>query len=195
MLEEIIRELTRDNQEQKSSEGILAWAKWVETQRAQAAILSDITETCQFNKVKMAQKTKGCQDRMMLNTTTRWPCRYCGGIHVPQQCPVYGKMCANCGKMGHYKKVCRSRKDHVVHELEVEVMQESQDEQIETVSIDSVHLNKNWSVIIAYLDTFTGKNKVKIPYKIDMGSEANIIPLYIFKKLFSNITVEQLNNL
>ena len=31
-----------------------------------------------------------------------------------------------------------------------------------------------------------------MPYKIDMGSEGNIMPLYIFKKLFKNVTVEQL---
>ena len=83
------------------------------------------------------------------------------GRHVPDE-----------GKMGHYKKVCRSRKEHVVHEIDVEVVQESQDEQIEIVSIDSVHLNRNWSVIMAYLDTFAGKNKVEIPYKIDTGSGA-----------------------
>ena len=37
---------------------------------------------------------------------------------------------------------------------------------------------------MAHLDTFVGKNKVKIPYKIDTGSEGNIMPLYIFKKIF-----------
>ena len=159
MLEEIIRELTaRNNQEQTSSEGVLAWVKWVETQRALTAILNDITKTCQSDKVKMAQSAKGSQDRMMPNMTTRSPCRYCSGIHVPQQCPAYGKMCTGFGKRGHYKKVCRSRKDHVVHKIKVEVAQESQDEQIETVSINSVCLNQNCLVIMAYLDTIAGKN-------------------------------------
>ena len=37
-----------------------------------------------------------------------------------------------------------------------------------------------------------GENIIEIPYKIDMGSEGNIMPLYIFKKLFKNITEEQL---
>ena len=94
--------------------------------------------------------------------------------------------------MGHYKKVCRSRKEHMVHEIDVKVVQKSQDKQIEIVSIDSVCLNRNQSVITAYLDTFAGKNKVEIPYKIDMGSEGNIMLLYIFKKIFINTMVEQL---
>ena len=94
--------------------------------------------------------------------------------------------------MGHYKKVYRSRKERGVHEIDVNVVQESQDEQIEIVSIDSVCLNRNQSVIMAHLDTFTGKDKVEIPYKIDMGSKGNIMLLYIFKKIFKNTMVEQL---
>ena len=70
-----------------------------------------------------------------------------------------------------------------MHEVEVEMAQDSQDEEIETVSIDSVHLNKNWSVIMAHLETYAGKNNVEIPHKIDTGSESNIMLLYIFKKI------------
>ena len=59
MLDEIIKELTtKSNDEQTTSEGVLAWAKRVEVQWAQAAILSNITETCQFDKAKLNQKTK-----------------------------------------------------------------------------------------------------------------------------------------
>ena len=81
-----------------------------------------------------------------------------------------------------------------MHEVEVKMAQDSQDEEIETVSIDSVHLNKNWLVITVHLETHAGKNNVKMPYKIDMDSEGNIMPLYIFKKLFKNVTVEQLKH-
>ena len=37
-----------------------------------------------------------------------------------------------------------------------------------------------------------GKTTTDIPYKIDTGSEGNIMPLYIFKKLFENMPEEQL---
>ena len=123
-MDEVLRELTaRSNDEQMTSEGVLAWAKRVQMQRAQAAILNDITELCQFDKITMAQKSKSSQDRQVKNTTShRQPCRYCGGIHMPQQCPAYGKMCARCRKMGHYKKVCRSKRDRAVHELQVKMV-------------------------------------------------------------------------
>ena len=183
MLGEIIKELTiKSNYEQTTSKGVLVWVKRVKAWRAQAVILNNIMETHQFDKAKIASQSKNGQDRIMYETTNRKPCRYCSGIHTPQQCPVYGKTCARCEKTGHYKKVCRNRKECVVHEIDVKVAQESQDEQIEIVGIDFVHLNRNQSVIMAYLYAFAGKDKVKMPYKIDMGSEGNIMPLYIFKK-------------
>ena len=37
-----------------------------------------------------------------------------------------------------------------------------------------------------------GKNMVEISYKIDTGSEGNIMLLYIFKKPFKDMTDEQL---
>ena len=56
-----------------------------------------------------------------------------------------------------------------MHEVETEMVQESQEEEAETVSIDSVHLNKNWLVITAHLETHAGESIVEVPYKIDMG--------------------------
>ena len=123
MLGEIIKELTtKNNDEQTTSEGVLVWVKRVEAQRAQATILNNITEIHQFNKVKIAQQTKDGQDRLIRKTVNRKPCRYCSGIHVHQQCPVFGKMCARCRKTGHYKNVCRSRKEHVVHKIDIEAV-------------------------------------------------------------------------
>ena len=59
---------------------------------------------------------------------------------------------------------------------------------METVSIDLVHLNKNLLVLTAHLETHAGENTLGVPYKIHRGSEGNIMPLYIFKKLFKNVT-------
>ena len=143
-MDKVIRELTaKDNNEQTPSEDVLAWANRVEAQWAQAAILNDITESQKFDKIKMAQKTNGSWDReTTCPTYQKWLCRY-SGSHAPRECPAYGKMCTGCGKMGHFKRVCRSKRDHVVHEVEMEMVQELQEEGIETASVNSVYLNKN----------------------------------------------------
>ena len=63
-------------------------------------------------------------------------------------------------------------------------MPESIEEEIETVSINSIYLNRNRSLITAHLKTQVGKTATEIPYKIDTGSEGNIMPLHIYKTLF-----------
>ena len=194
MLDEVIRELTaKDKNEQTTSEDVLVWAKRIEAQWAQAAIQNDITESQKFNKVKMAQRPKTKWD---IETTQpvfyKWPCKYCGGSHAPRQCPAYGKTCAGCRKMGHFKKVCRSRRDQMVHEVEIEMAQEPQEEGIETVSINSIYLNQNQSLIKAHLERQVGKTTIEVPYKIDISSKGNLMLLYIFKNLFKNMPEEQL---
>ena len=63
--------------------------------------------------------------------------------------------------------------------------------EIETVSINSVHMNKNFSVLTVKLEMCTG-DKLTVPYKIDTGSDGNIMPWYIFKKLFPRVTEAEL---
>ena len=99
-------------------------------------------------------------------------------------------MCASCRKLGHFKKVCWSRKDHEVHEVKVDVSQE--EGKIEEVGINLVYLNNKQLLITAQLEMQVDENTIKIPYKIDTGSEDNLMPLYIFKKLCGDRSVEQL---
>ena len=145
MLDEIVRELmAKNNSEQTNSEDILLWARHIEAQRAQVAILIDITEVQKFDKVKLVQKPKGRQEaETTRHIYQRCPCKYCGGSHAPRQCPAYGKACTGCGKISHFQKVCMSKRNCAVHEVEIEVAPEPNEEDIETVSINSIYLNRN----------------------------------------------------
>ena len=42
-------------------------------------------------------------------------CGNCGRIHLPQQCPAFGKCCWNCNNQNHFAEVCRQCKH--VHAL------------------------------------------------------------------------------
>ena len=194
MLDEIIRELTsRTGNVQMTSKDVLAWAKNVEAQRVQASVLNDITETRAFNKVKNETEPKNTWGReVQVATHQRWPCRYCRGSHAPRQYPDYGKMCAACSKTGHFRKVCRSKRNCMVHEVEIDVEPESQGEDTEIVSINSLYVNRKLSSIMSKLEMQVGKTALEIPYKIDTGSEGNIMLLYIFLKLFASISGDQL---
>ena len=59
--------------------------------------------------------------------------------------------------------------------------QEYRKGEIEMVSINSVHINKNWSLLTVELEMCAGNNKIIVLYKIDTGSEGNKMPWQIFK--------------
>ena len=72
--------------------------------------------------------------------------------------------------------------------MEQEAIQENTVDDFEMVSINSVYFNKNCSVLIANLKTSLVANSMSIPYKIDTGSNGNIMPWHIFKKLLPGVT-------
>ena len=80
-----MRELTtKDNNEQTTSEDVLVWAKRIEVQWAQAAILNDITKSQKFDKFKMAQGPKTKQD---VETTHQCITNGHANIVVEVMCP------------------------------------------------------------------------------------------------------------
>ena len=79
MLEEIIKELTATkNNDHITSGGVLAWAKRVEAQRAQAAVLNTLTESRQFDKIKLSTRIKESGAKTLMHQSTQQqPCRNC----------------------------------------------------------------------------------------------------------------------
>ena len=112
-----------------------------------------------------------------------------------RQCLAYGKICVGCGKIGHFKKVCHSRRERAVNETEVETSQDSKGE-IETVKYWFSSFDQKLVIINGGVrSTCTCPNKIVIPYKIDTGSKGNIMLWHIFKKLFKNITEDELKKI
>ena len=60
------------------------------------------------------------------------------------------------------------------------------------VNINSGRFNFNHPAIIANLKTLSNNIVITVPYKDDMSSNGNIMPFYIYKKLFPKATQEQL---
>ena len=80
-----------------------------------------------------------------------------------------------------------------MNKVEQETANDSAEESsIDLGNIDLIHFNKNHMVIIAGLKTSVNQNSVKVPYKVDTGSDGTIVPLHIYKSVFPRITNEQL---
>ena len=127
------------------------------------------------------------QDRpeMTRNNDQSRASKYCGNMHQRGRCPAYGRMCNKCRKWNHFASVCQSKS---VSNTEQE--QSSSDERTEffvgTVQGDEKDVTMPWTMQILT----TGTN---VSYKLDTGSQVNIIPQKTHHALQKIKRVEILN--
>ena len=105
MLGEIIKELTVTKSNAHITSGnALAWAKRAVAQRTQGAVMNSITESKEFDKIKVSRSM--CKDSPKTPTPSNTPlwqvCRYCSSSHPPRQCQAYGKTCTESNNIGHF---------------------------------------------------------------------------------------------
>ena len=93
---------------------------------------------------------------------TEHDCGRCGKKHPPRQCPAFKKECNKCKRTGHFAKMCRSRTQEVVQEVNTD------EKEYWIGSIDAIDSNKDWKV-----DLMIKGRKVKA--KVDTGAQVNVI--------------------
>ena len=103
-------------------------------------------------------------------------CGNCGTAHPPQKCGAYNKACNNCGKLGHFSKVCRSPK---ISEGKIRYVSQNVHEASDSTSECDVYI---WMVKSSDNDKTGLKwskdllvNDKLLNFKLDTGSDINII--------------------
>ena len=158
-------------------------------------MLNNLTEIRAFDKIKKETESKTPrEEKHRLQHTKDGHADTVGKAVYQDNAWLMGKCVQHVAREGTSVR-CGSKRNHAVHEVETDMEQESQEEDTKIVSINSVYINKKWSSIMAKLQMQVGKVSLEIPYKIDTGSEGNIMLLYIFQKLFVNIGEDQLKRL
>ena len=106
-------------------------------------------------------------------------CGRCGSVHG-FQCPAFGKICKSCGRKNHFAKKCYYRATNV-HNINETYENPSDSESAEEFFVDSVEKThiKTESKYKLKVKT-NGKN---IKYKLDTGSEVNVLSQNDFNKL------------
>ena len=76
-------------------------------------INEEVTDGQLVNVVKAQhpsdQNQSGVTSKQQNNANTGKSCAYCGQKHERGNCPVFGKQCHQCGKLNHFKSVCRQQ--------------------------------------------------------------------------------------
>ena len=52
------------------------------------------------------------------------------------------------------------------------------------MKVTYIIFNSKWLVITANLKTSSNQVSITVPYKVDTGSDGNIMPLHLYKRLF-----------
>ena len=172
MIVEIVKELTKMGEnENVTSEQVLTWTRTVAVQKAQSAILKHLNETKDFDKTNIRKRVQRqieiqLQEHLRMPVKQKWG--YCGSSHLPRQCLAYGKRCSACGKINHYKEVCRIRRNKKMHNTNPETDQYQKENDTDMVNINSIHINSKHSIITANLKTSSKQAIIVIHYQVAM---------------------------
>lgn len=114
------------------------------------------------------------------------PCYHCGlpfSRGHAEVCQAKGKECFKCHKLGHFREVCRSPAVNVVEE-EAENTNQSDTFVLECIVVDAVVEPRTKPYPTGNVLMALGKQENIHTFKLDTGSQANVISESTLRKLF-----------
>ena len=117
--------------------------------------------------IKSSKEISPERERYKQFEDKQW-CDRCGLSHRRGQCPAYGKRCFQCGGMNHFSTLCRTRK--------VSAVTRGKSHAVGGVNKTDRETNSDYLRNLCV-------NGSSVKFKVDTGSQANIIPWTIFKIL------------
>ena len=125
-------------------------------------------------------------------------CRWCGRSRLCRRskCPARDRYCNKCHIKGHFEKVCRQdstrriNKRHAVHKLEDDDDEEDEEEEDEVTPVYSFNTPYNLKAMESehirplWISTTATSQVNKVNVEVDTGADCNVIPVYLFSKIF-----------
>lgn len=106
-------------------------------------------------------------------------CKNCGAYHEPQKCFAQGKACHNCKGFDHFARCCPNKRVHTVGNENSD-----SDSEGDTFFIGAVNGQDHVTEVKSdecFVNLEIHNKNVK--FKIDTGSQANILPLRVFEDM------------
>ena len=127
-------------------------------------------------------------------------CRWCGRSRLCRrsECPARDRYCNTCHIKGHFEKVCRQdstrriNKRQPVHKLEDDDDEEDEEEEDEVTSVYSFNTLYNLKAMESehirplWISTTATSQVHKVNVEVDTGADCNVIPVYLFSKIFGS---------
>ncbi|XP_052792117.1 uncharacterized protein LOC128226273 [Mya arenaria] len=139
-------------------------------------------------KVPQTQKTQNFQKPYKQFNAPPSSCGRCGYRHTQSQTyPAKGKTCKKCGRKYHFAKVCRTRAERKIHELD-----EDDDYYFDALFVGM--LSTSMKQKKERNDTFTENllvNGVTLKFQLDTGARCNVLTRRDFQALKINGPLRQ----
>lgn len=113
-------------------------------------------------------------NKKITNNNDKINCTRCLTKHEIKKCPAYRQECKKCGKLNHFARACKNK---FVREV---CLDEQYVNSISIFNVKNMKLKKKYDS--CWFEKIKVENKI-IEFKLDTGSEVNIIPLSIFNKI------------
>lgn len=161
--------------------------------------LREVQEQCSAEAVKVDQLNKGSKTGFQRAKVPAaeggyqrdnrggelYQCGRCGRKHGPRQCQAYGRRCQKCAQYGHFARFCKSTRGNVRLVKEVQEQEPNTDTEDEkdqaflvcTIKVSEVKSNHEW------MEKLVLNGVCPIQFKIDTGSQVNIISINVLKRL------------
>ena len=126
-------------------------------------------------------------------------CRWCGRSRLCRrsECPARDRYCNKCHIKGHFEEVCRQdstrriNKRQPVHKLEDDD-DEDEEEEDEVTSVYSFNTLYNLKTMESehirplWISTTATSQVHKVNVEVDTGADCNVMPVYLFSKIFGS---------
>ena len=127
--------------------------------------------------------------------------RYCGKHHLKGKCPAWGATCTGCGRLNHFKEVCRSTaKASGINEVTQHSQANGLQQSLTIPNVD--HSTNDWGLFLGMVELECNELEARsewaekiqlsgklIECKIDTGAQANVIAMETLRKSFQNIEI------
>ena len=153
------------------------------------------TEVSKISKARNAVNEKNYERSKSQSSSYAKSCSRCGkkGLHSSENCPAKNWTCFSCNKKGHTSVVCKSKSQKPNYVKTVEDDQKSESSSYssqESLSVNSLSINKFENVNESNpLTVYVKVQGIKIKFEVDSGASVTIIPVKMYKKYFSKISL------